>query len=629
MADSNYTSGLPGLAPPVPNSAILKSPLLTRDNIKKGINQVRQTVEEVAQSLGKKSIAGIQQAVVLYVKRLEDTIDLDSILVDQYAPPFSEKYRIYYRIPFLHQCIPLPPSFRNDDFLRHIHHLGTLVKTEKGASQIKALDPGTSKTGTVLLPSRIKNRNQGSPDTQIADIFGGDLSSLKETAEDELLILCHPSVVFVPSVGPAAIPAIGDIISIIIPERGFLQGAYMVEILKKGLNNTRMLFHTNEIDQNTNLDDIFNQDLTPTKLRDLTSFKFGPKAWPASSKYTPCVHALDGLLHKQADAIGLRDSYVLAAIIKKEAGPQGPRAIRFEANLFMGDQNSRKNANQLAYSPKQAKKYGYVWRNISVEGQSRKVSFLTPIEANNVKLIPDNGKTYKENIEHALTDPSGLIQTNGGIQYSPQESFFDFSGTTVKEIIKKINGEDVTVYETFYIPGEEKTNSVSDHTKANIQSAAFLKAFAKDPIRAIKSTSFGQFQVMGWALLDLYDNDPNIALNAFLEDPEEVAVKMLGKFFQHPDKKEAITIINANFPKSPTLDQWKGFAKLYNGPNCCDGGDDITGAAIKTTTKKIYHIRIKQDYEAVKKECAALKAAAPVDYTRATIGPDIFVGPLL
>ena len=57
--------------------------------------------------------------------------------------------------------------------------------------------------------------------------------------------------------------------------------------------------------------------------------------------------------------------------------------------------------------------------------------------------------------------------------------------------------------------------------------AAFNKAYALDPVAAIQSTSFGQFQVMGRSLLKEFKNDPAAAMRAYDSDPEAVSDRLL------------------------------------------------------------------------------------------------------
>tara|TARA_Y100000592_G_scaffold100573_1_gene181257 strand:+ start:1348 stop:2727 length:1380 start_codon:yes stop_codon:yes gene_type:complete len=88
---------------------------------------------------------------------------------------------------------------------------------------------------------------------------------------------------------------------------------------------------------------------------------------------------------------------------------------------------------------------------------------------------------------------------------------------------------------------------------------AFARAFELDPAMAIKCTSFGLYQVMGWALLDAYKGDPQKAWDGFRNNPAEASDLMLVAWMdKNPAAKRAANSSPPNFT---------AFAKIYNGPN--------------------------------------------------------------
>lgn len=96
----------------------------------------------------------------------------------------------------------------------------------------------------------------------------------------------------------------------------------------------------------------------------------------------------------------------------------------------------------------------------------------------------------------------------------------------------------------------------SSHTNRD----AFERAFNLDPVQAIKSTSWGSYQVMGWALLRVYDNDPIQALSAYDADPLTTSDLMIVQWFKDAfrssRKRQAFTQTPPNFDE---------VVKTYNG----------------------------------------------------------------
>lgn len=83
----------------------------------------------------------------------------------------------------------------------------------------------------------------------------------------------------------------------------------------------------------------------------------------------------------------------------------------------------------------------------------------------------------------------------------------------------------------------------------------FYMAFSKNKEAAIRSTSFGYGQVLGGILLDISPN-PDEAINSFFANPHEISIELILRWLdKNPKAKD----------KAKQLD-FKGFAKLYNGP---------------------------------------------------------------
>ena len=86
---------------------------------------------------------------------------------------------------------------------------------------------------------------------------------------------------------------------------------------------------------------------------------------------------------------------------------------------------------------------------------------------------------------------------------------------------------------------------------------AFAVAFALAPAEAIRSTSWGSFQVMGSHLLSLHDGNPEDALASFALDPEGTSAALLARWFKH--NQRARRAANSTPPNFAAL------ALAYNG----------------------------------------------------------------
>jgi len=104
-------------------------------------------------------------------------------------------------------------------------------------------------------------------------------------------------------------------------------------------------------------------------------------------------------------------------------------------------------------------------------------------------------------------------------------------------------------------------------TKDQTNRGAFNRAFKLDPSQAIKSTSWGSYQVMGWALLAAYDKDPVKALTAYDKDPltagDMMVAAWLIKEFKEGGVGGSASSARRAFSSSPP--NFNMVAKHYNG----------------------------------------------------------------
>ena len=108
--------------------------------------------------------------------------------------------------------------------------------------------------------------------------------------------------------------------------------------------------------------------------------------------------------------------------------------------------------------------------------------------------------------------------------------------------------------------GQRVSNWFVSKIKSETNRRALDRAFALDKTAAIRSTSFGAFQVMGIHLLKLF-SDPQKALEQYDKDPEGVGDAMIGSWMQenlrNGEFKKACTSCPPNFDYCTSV---------YNGP---------------------------------------------------------------
>jgi len=99
-----------------------------------------------------------------------------------------------------------------------------------------------------------------------------------------------------------------------------------------------------------------------------------------------------------------------------------------------------------------------------------------------------------------------------------------------------------------------------DKKKSHTNRSAFDRAFSLDPVQAIKSTSWGSYQVMGWALLRAYGDNPSEALAGYDADPitsgDLMIVQWFKDVFRSSRKRKAFTSSPPNFD---------AVVRIYNG----------------------------------------------------------------
>ena len=99
-----------------------------------------------------------------------------------------------------------------------------------------------------------------------------------------------------------------------------------------------------------------------------------------------------------------------------------------------------------------------------------------------------------------------------------------------------------------------------DKNRSHTNRSAFDRAFKLDPAQAIKATSWGQYQVMGWALLRAYGNDPHKAIAAYDANPmtagDQMIVMWFKSNFRSSWKRKAFT---------QTPPDFDAMVKVYNG----------------------------------------------------------------
>jgi hypothetical protein len=96
-------------------------------------------------------------------------------------------------------------------------------------------------------------------------------------------------------------------------------------------------------------------------------------------------------------------------------------------------------------------------------------------------------------------------------------------------------------------------------TGSETNRAAFERAFRLAPAEAVKSTSWGSYQVLGSHLLGLYGNSPSTAVRAFDAEPMVVGERLLASWMRaNPRAQTAARAMD-----------WAELAHRYNGCSDC------------------------------------------------------------
>lgn len=109
--------------------------------------------------------------------------------------------------------------------------------------------------------------------------------------------------------------------------------------------------------------------------------------------------------------------------------------------------------------------------------------------------------------------------------------------------------------------GHERSRAASA-VAAETNRAAFERAFAVDPDKAVRATSWGAFQVLGGNLLEAYGGSPATAVAAFWANPADASERVLIKWFQNNPRGYA----------AARDQRWFDFVVEYN--TCCSGSGE-------------------------------------------------------
>jgi len=127
-------------------------------------------------------------------------------------------------------------------------------------------------------------------------------------------------------------------------------------------------------------------------------------------------------------------------------------------------------------------------------------------------------------------------------------------GTTGEQIRAAMSPSDASSVP--YTPGPTQAASrVSSETNR----AAFERAFRVDPVVAVKSTSWGSYQVLGEFLLRIFRNDPRRSVEEFDRDPAHLSDRIFASWMD-ANPRARLEARSLNFAN---------FAHRYNGCRDC------------------------------------------------------------
>jgi len=429
---------------------------LDKTNRESGIYQARAALEQVFQDSYYLDTKRAYEAVVLYREEVYPPEASSAMAREIIGYPYTalgspgiQYYKIYFRIPSLHKFLPLPSSFKE-----------ALV---------------SNKLGLQAMPTSEKDASERGLSNEFYSLMNTTKSKLTTSALDDLLIKSHPHIIVSEKDLEAAsniLPDPMDTIEIRFTTPNYTAASF-VGFLEKGPN---AVFY-----KKSPSGDIV---MSPKSLADYDTLNF-KKIY--KEKVKACHGSEDGSLARLASEIGFEDPYILVAIRKKESNGD-PQAVRFEPNLFLSSGRPG-NGNELRHIPKNWETYGYKLKTIyiNVDGKARKYFTYEPSDSN---YDPLSGESYSSYIKPIMDNPNGAVMRSGGIKYLLPDTFYNLKGSTQQ----LIGGKSVVVWD----PSDKWDDKLIAQGSSGTNQSAFMNAYKLDPARAIKSTSFGMYQVMGW-----------------------------------------------------------------------------------------------------------------------------------
>lgn len=285
--------------------------------------------------------------------------------------------------------------------------------------------------------------------------------------------------------------------------------------------------------------------------------------------------------------------------------------------VVSGPDNEGKQRGMRYRFPKQTTKYDYKCANKILESMKSNFSSfqpLGPISPTTPPVSPSSQPTY--------TPPDTTEKKSGGRQpvcpdnvedYKRLKNLADTVGIDLPVLlaIRKVesSGRNSAIrFEphrflgryrkdlkgTGKIPYKRSAKSAVDYTKKNTDKNAFLHAFSVDPVAAVKSTSWGAYQVMGSNAKRA--TDP-IIKNA-IASPEG-AKAFVDYFYKNPVQASDLMLVAwfksaGDYPRRMAqAKNWLKFATRYNGSRCCGPGT------------RNYHLKL-QKYYLLSKKCPKL-----------------------
>ena len=196
-------------------------------------------------------------------------------------------------------------------------------------------------------------------------------------------------------------------------------------------------------------------------------------------------------------------------------------------------------------------------------------------------LCPDNVEDYKrlKNLANTIGIDLPVLLAIRKVESSGRNSAIRFEPHKfLGKYRRDLRGKGV-------IPYKRSAKSAVDYTKKNTDKNAFLHAFSVDPVAAIKSTSWGAYQVMGSNAKKATDPIIKNALSSpegakafveyFYKNPVQASDLMLVAWFKAAGKRP----VNAARSKN-----WLKLATRYNGSRCCGPGT------------RNYHLKLEKPY---------------------------------